>query len=131
MSACEPGWRPTGTSNRESRLTHFRHSVPAKAKRLLHLTTSIYRWMTSYLSAVPRSPVVHHPRTLQKPNLEKGHLTDLADPLVLQGAGWGKNLAGTNNPQRQLISMCLTGLGASPHQYHPCTCPSGPPPLHN
>ena len=25
--------------------------------------------------------------------------------------------------------MCLTGLGASPRQYHPYTCPSGSPPL--
>ena len=127
MSAYEPRWRPTGPSNRWSRPTHFCHSVPVKAKRLLHRTTSIYRQMTSYLLAVPRSPAVHYPRTLRKPNLEKGHLADLASPSVSQGDGCGKNPAGTNDPQRQFISMCLTGLGASPRQYHPCTRPSGPP----
>ena len=34
-------------------------------------------------------------------------------------------------PLSQLTSMCLTGLGASPLQYHPCTHPSGSPPLRN
>ena len=109
----------------------FRHPVPVKAKRSPSRTTSIYRRMKSYLLEVPRSPAVHYPRTLRKPNLEKGHLVNPAGPSVSQGAGCGKNPAGTNEPQRQLTNMCLTGLGASPRQYHPCTRPSGPPPLRN
>ena len=127
MSSCKPSWRSTGSSNRGSLPAHFRHPVLAKAKRLLRRTTSIYRQMTSYLPAVPRSPAVHHPRTLRKPNLEKGHLADPAGPSVLQGAGCGENSAGTIDRQRQLTNMCLTGLKASPRQYRPCTRLSGPP----
>ena len=78
---------PIGQSNRWNRPAHFRHPVLAKEKRLLRRTTSMYRWMTSYLPVVPRSPAVHHPRTLRKPNLEKGHLADPAGPSVSQGAG--------------------------------------------
>ena len=131
MSACKPGWTLAEPSNRGSLPAHFRHPVPAKAKRLLRRTTSIYQRMTSYLPAVPRSPAVHHPRTLRKPNLEKGPLANPTNPSVSQGAGCGKNSAGTNDPQRQLTSMCQTGLGAPPRQYHLCTHPWGPPLLHN
>ena len=35
----------------------------------------------------------------------------------------GENPAGTNDRQRQLTNMCLTGLGASHRQYHSCTRP--------
>ena len=73
------------------------------------------------------SRAVHHPRTPRKPNLEKGHLTDPADPSVLQGVGCRENPTRTNDRQRQLTNMCLTGLGVSPYQYHLCTCLSGPP----
>ena len=67
-------------------------------------------------------------QTLRKPNLEKGHLADPADPSVSQGIECEVNLAGTNDHQRQLTNMCLTGLGASPYQYHPCTHLSRSPP---
>ena len=128
MSVCEPGWRPAGPRNCRNLPTHFLLPVPAKAKRSLHRTISIYRQMMSYPSTVPRSHVVHHPRTPRKPNLEKGHLANPVGSSVSQGIGCGENPAGTNDRQCQLTNMCLIGLGASPYQYHPCTCLSGPPP---
>ena len=86
--------------------------------------------MTSYPPAVPRSHAIHHPRTPRNPNLEKGHLVDPAGPSMSRGAGYRENPAETNDRQRQLTNMCLTGLGTSPRQYHPCTRPLGPPPLY-
>ena len=81
--------------------------------------------LSSCSSALPRRS---HPRTPRKPNLEKGHLADPAGLSVLQGARFGENPAGTNDRQSHLTNMCLTGLGASPRQYHPCTRLSRPPP---
>ena len=127
MSSCEPSWRPAGPRNRENLPAHFLLPVPAKQKRSLRRTILIYRWMMSYPLAVPRSSAVHHPQTSQKLNLEKRRLADLAGPSVSQGVGCGENPAGTNDSQRQLTNMCLTGLGASPYQYHPCTRLSGRP----
>ena len=128
MSACEPGWRPAGSSNRKNLPAHFLLPVSAKAKRSLCRTISIYRKMMSYPPAVPPSRAVHHPRTPRKPNLEKGHLADPASPPMSQGIGCGENSTGTNDCQRQLTSMCQTRLEASPYQYHPYTRLSGPPP---
>ena len=129
MSTYEPGWRLVGPSNRGNLPANFLLPTPAKAKRLLRRTTSTCRQMTSFPPVVPCSRVVLHPLMPRKPNLEKGYLADQAGSSMSQGAGCGENPAGTNDRQRQLINMCLTGLGASPRQYHLYTRPSGSPPL--
>ena len=129
MSACEPGWKSAKPRNLRNLSAHFLLPVPAKAKRSLHRTKSTYRRMTSYPPEIPCSHAIQHPQTPWKPNLEKGHLADPTDLSVSQGAGCIENPARTNDRQRQLTNMCLTGLGASPRQYHPCTRPLGPPPL--
>ena len=82
----------------------------------------------SYPPAVPRSRAVHHPRMPQKPTQEKGHLSGPVGPSVSLSIGCGENLAGTDDRQHQLTNMCLTGQEASPHQRHPCTRLSRPPP---
>ena len=128
MSACQPSLkssRPGSCGNLPARslLTNL-----TKVKRSTRRTMLIYRRMMSYLAAVPCSRAVHHPRMLRKPTREKGHLADPVGQSVSQGVGCGGNLAGTNDHQHQLTNMCLTRPGASPHQCHPCTHLTGPPP---
>ena len=125
MSACEPGWRPSRPRNHGDLLAHFLHLVPTKERRPLYLTTLTYLRMTSYLPTALRSHGVHHPRTPRKPNPEKCPLIDPTDPLVPRNAGYEEKPAGTEASQSQLMNMCPNDPGASPHQYHPCTLPSG------
>ena len=128
MSACEPSWKPAGLGSHGNLLAHSLLPVPAKVKKSLRRTMLIYRKIMSYPPKIPRSRAVHHPRTPRKPTREKGHLVDPTGPSVSQGVGCGGNPAGTNDRQHQLTNMCLTKLGASPHQCHPCTRLTGPPP---
>ena len=128
MSACEPRLKPAKPDSRRNLPAHFLLPVPAKVKMSLRWTMLIYQWKMNYPPAVPRSRAVHHPRTPRKPTQEKGHLAGPAGPSVLQGVGCGENPVETNDRQHQLTNMCLTGQGASPHQCHPCTHLTGPPP---
>ena len=128
MSACEPSWKPTGLGSRGNLPARFLLPVPAKVKKSLRRTMLIYRRIMNYPPEVPRSRAVHHPRTPRKPTQEKGHLAGPTGPSVLQAVGCGENPTGTNDRQHQLTNMCLTGQGASPHQCHPCTRLTGPPP---
>ena len=101
--------------------THFLHIGLIKASRPLYLTTLTYQRMTSYLPTALRSHGVHHPPTPWKPNPEKGPLVDPADPSVPHNVGYGEKPIGIDASQSQLMNMCSSDLGESPHRYHPCT----------
>ena len=127
MRACETSWRPTRPSSRGNLPALFPLPVQARVRRSLRRTMSISKWMMNYPPAVPRFHAVHHPRAPQKPIQEKGHLIEPAALSVLQDVRCEENTAGTNDHQRQLANMWLTGHGASPHQRRPYTRHTGPP----
>ena len=86
--------------------------------------TLTYRRMTNCLPTALASHDVHHPRTLRKPNLEKGPLVDPADPSELCNAGYGEKPVGTDASRSQLMNMHPSDPGESPHRGHPYTLPS-------
>ena len=130
-SAYEPGWRPAKPISHGDLLAHFLHLVSIKARRSLYPTTLTYRRMMNYIPIALRSHGVHHPRTPQNPNLEKGPLIDPANPSVPRNTEYGEKPAGTNASRSQLMNMPPSDPGASPHRCHPCTLPSGLlPPTH-
>ena len=130
-SACEPGWRPARLRNHGDHNAHFLHLVPINARMLLYPTTLTYQRMMSYLLTALRSHGVHHPRTLLKPNPEKGPLVDPSRSISIAQRGvWREASRDRRASRSQLMNMRPSDPGASPHRYNPCTLPSGLLPPH-
>ena len=81
--------------------------------------------MTSSLRTALHFPVVHHPRTMRKPNPERDLLASQAGILVVRAAVCEERLAGIGLVRNWPRNIYLPGSGVWPPNFYPSNTRSG------